>query len=84
MKVKIFSVQDSKAGVFMQPFPAVNELVALRGFADAAKDKVTNVGKHPEDFNLFELGEFDDQEGKFTNLNTPKMLGTANQYSQVQ
>lgn len=82
MQINIFAVQDSKAGIFMQPFPSVNELVALRGFADAAKNKETNVGKHPEDFNLYMLGTFDDTTGRFENLNTPKMLGSANQYSE--
>lgn len=32
-------------------------------FTDLANDKNTTVGRHPEDFKLVRLGEFDDIEG---------------------
>ena len=30
--------------------------------------------QHPEDFDLFELGEFDDTTGRFTLFDVPKQL----------
>ena len=30
--------------------------------------------QHPEDFDLFELGEFDDTTGRFVLLDVPKQL----------
>lgn len=65
MKV-IAAIRDVKAGIFMQPFfvPAVG--VAVRNVQDevrrVADDNMLNM--HPEDFELWQLGTFDDETGE--------------------
>lgn len=66
MKLVICSIHDSKAECFSQPmfFQAVGQ--ALRSFIDAVSDgdPKNNLSVHPEDFNLFRIGLFDDQTGE--------------------
>lgn len=77
MKLKVFSVFDSKAEVFQQPFFSLTKGQALRGFTDAANDKNHPMGAHPEDYALFEIGEFDDATGRVEPLKSPVSLGLA-------
>ena len=57
---KIFSVFDSKAELYLTPFFMKTKGEAVRGFEDVANDKNSAIGRHPEDYTLFELGEYDD------------------------
>jgi len=77
MKLKLFTVYDSKIGAFAQPFFMQSKGQALRSWMDVVNDKSTQFCKHPEDFTLFEIAEYDDSNGKFENLPAPISLGTA-------
>lgn len=76
MKMIVCSIKDRAADAFGRPFyvPAVG--VAIRSFQDevnrAADD--SQIYQHPEDFDLFELGEFDDATGLFLLFDNPKLL----------
>lgn len=82
MKLKIVSIFDSKAEVFNTPIFLPTVGMATRMFADQVNEKDSPFQKHPEDYTLFELGEYDSDSGKFENLDTPHSLGLANQYIQ--
>lgn len=66
MKQLAFSVFDSKARVFCKPFFVPTMEVALRAFQGAANDPSHEMGRHAEDFTLFQIGEFDDENGVLT------------------
>lgn len=76
MRLIICSIHDSKAEAFSQPmfFQAVGQ--ALRSFIDAVteNDPKSNLANHSADFNLFQIGEFDDQTGVITPM-APMHLG---------
>jgi len=79
----MFSVYDSKAGAYTQPFYAVNSRVAVRMFTELANDPKHTFGMHPEDFTLFELGSFDDQSGRIDQLDVKtSAIGKAIEYKQ--
>lgn len=59
-----FSVFDKKAVSFNTPFFVQTKGVAMRSFADLVADKRTTVAQHPEDFALYEVGFFAEQNGK--------------------
>ena len=80
MESKIYAIYDSKAEAFMQPFFSGTAGLALRTFADAANSPDTVIAKYPSDFELFELGVFDDQTGKFEIYEHRKPLGFAIEY----
>lgn len=66
IKTKVFSVFDSKTSLFGRPFTEQKEESAIRGFSDAVNDdsNPNNMwNKHPEDFSLFLIGEFNDETG---------------------
>lgn len=66
MKVKIFSILDAKTGAYMQPFFALAIGQAARMFGDNVNDTTSGMNKHPEDYVLYHIGEFDDNSGELT------------------
>lgn len=64
MITKMFAVYDSKAQVYGTPFCMGTIGLALRAFTDLAKDPQSTVSKYPQDFSLFQVGEYDDQLGQ--------------------
>lgn len=79
-KKLVFSVLDSKVGLFAQPFFMRSKGEALRAWVDNVNDKESPMSRHPGDFALMELGEYDEETGQFTNLQAPVNLGLATQY----
>jgi len=71
----VVCVKDRAADVFNRPFFVPHRNVAIRDFTDevnrVAGDNQLN--KHPDDFDLYLLGEFDDSRGAFVN-NDPQVL----------
>ena len=72
--VNVFSVRDQKANGFLQPFYLPNESVAYRAMYDCLSDPEHQFTKHPEDYSLYHLGEFDFETGKFTTHDTPEHI----------
>lgn len=79
MKLKIFSVYDSKAQAFLPPFFLPNEEMAKRTFADCVNSPSHQFGINPADYTLFALGEFDDNAGTMESY-PPSSLGLAVEY----
>lgn len=64
MTSQIFGIWDKKAEAFVnQPFFTMTKGLAIRAFADLAKDKSNDIGKHPEDYSLTHLGTFNHANG---------------------
>ena len=64
MKHKMFSVHDVKAGAYFPPWFLHQVGMAIRCFSDCVNDPEHNFGRHPADYTLFEIGEFDDSTGR--------------------
>uniref|UniRef100_UPI0040480DAA phage ORF5 protein n=2 Tax=Bacteroidota TaxID=976 RepID=UPI0040480DAA len=81
MKMIVCSIRDRAAEAYGRPFflPAVG--VAIRSFQDEVNRRAEDnqVFQHPDDFDLFELGSFDDATGKFELHETPKQLALGKQ-----
>lgn len=80
MKHKIFTVYDSKAEFYGQPFFAATRGIAIRMFTELANDGSSSVGKYPADFTLFEIGEYDDSDASFFHLPANENIGTGIQF----
>lgn len=79
MILKVLAVFDSKAGFFGQPFFEQREAAGVRAFGDAVNDSsnpANQWNKHPEDFQLFMIGEFDNESGELI-PSLPKALISA-------
>lgn len=57
---KMFTIFDSKAEAFLPPFFLPTKAMAVRVFTDCVNDEEHNWGKHPEDYTLFQLGNWND------------------------
>lgn len=77
MTLKMFSVYDSKAEAFIQPFFSQSTGTAVRSFEDAANQESHEFQKHAADYTLFELGDFDQNTGITTCLEVRINLGNA-------
>lgn len=78
MIVKIFSVYDCKAGVFNNPFYLPTNGVAIRSFGQIVSDPSTEINKFPDDFILYELGEYENTVPDFRMHPSPIQVIRAN------
>lgn len=74
--MRIFTVFDTKAAIYGQPFYAVTDGIALRMFSDAVNNNSPDnaLNRYPEDFTLYYIGEFDDVTGSVTGNLTPMLV----------
>lgn len=80
MNLKIYSVYDSKANTWGQPFTSPTRGQAMRGWDQVTNDEQSEIAKYPEDFSLFEIGEFDTEKGALSPYQSPESLGVAVQF----
>lgn len=62
--MNIYTVRDSKLEAYLAPFFAVNDALAIRMMEDTAADPQTSFSKHPEDFQIFFIGVYDEKAGE--------------------
>lgn len=75
--LKMFTVYDSKAEAYLQPFYAQATGAGVRIFAQASSDEAHQFNTHAADYTLFEIGTFDEHTGQLEPLKTQLNLGTA-------
>jgi hypothetical protein len=73
----LYTIYDIKAQVHNNPMVQNNNNEALRTFAQLANDTTTTVNKHPEDYQLCKVGEWDEYTGEIIGNKKLDMLGTA-------
>ena len=81
MKQIICTVKDRAADAYGRPMFVPSAGVAIRSFSDEInRDNPDNqLFNHPDDFDLYELGEFDDNTGLFSLHEQPKLLSLGKQ-----
>lgn len=77
-----FAIRDIKTDSFMLPFFQSHKAGAMRMFSELARDPQAPVAKHPEDFQLFEIGVYDPQTAAMTALPQPTFLANAVDFRQ--
>lgn len=61
----LYLIWDSKSESYSIPFIHLARGDALREFTRAANSNDSKIGLNPEDFSLFEVGQFDERTGEF-------------------
>jgi len=81
MKQIICTVKDRAADAYGRPMFVPSAGVAIRSFSDEInRNNADNqLYNHPDDFDLYELGEFDDNTGLFSLHEQPKLLSLGKQ-----
>lgn len=64
--MKLFAVYDKKAAAFGTPYFSVNRATGTRSFERACQDPGLEINQFPEDYQLFELADYDERTGKVT------------------
>lgn len=71
--LEFFTVYDSKAKAYNEPFPAKNKDVVLRDFVNAFKKKEAATENryymNAEDFSIFKVAQFDYKTGSLKTFN---------------
>lgn len=81
-EVKVLAVFDKKMGIFMTPWTSRSLGGAIRSFSDEANRAADDnqIYRHPEDFSLWHLANFDEENGIFNALEKgPTLLIEADQ-----
>lgn len=63
LKRPIVAVRDSAVGAFMNPFVVPSRAAAVRAFTDEVNREGGEMQKHPEDYELYAIGEFTEEVG---------------------
>lgn len=74
MLQKIYGIKDGKAEYFLKPFYSFSEEEAVRSIKGAVLDTTHPFSKSPMDFDLYYLGQFDDNTGIFQMEDSPKHM----------
>lgn len=80
MKTQVFSIHDSKAEAFIQPFFSATIKTAMREFEQAVNTVDHQFNRFAGDYTLFHLGSFDSSTGRFEELEASANLGVALTY----
>ncbi len=84
MLLNIYTIHDNKAMAYLSPFTFKNDGQAVRLFGDAINNQEHTFAKHPADYTLFNLGEFDDNTSEIKPKTTPQMLGNGVEFLTTQ
>lgn len=72
----LFTIWDSAAGAYLDPFVAPSVEFAIRSFRQAVNKPEHQFNMFPEDYTLFLCGEFDAETGRVKEQ-APQSLGVA-------
>lgn len=79
--MKIYAIKDQAIEAFGQPFFVQAQGMAVRMFMDETHNRESQISKHPEDFELWYLGEYEPTTGQVTN-NQPERINRATDFTQ--
>lgn len=80
---RMYSVHDSKAAAYLDPFYSTNDGTALRSFVAAARDEKHIFYLHASDYTLFFIGTFDEETSQLEGATPQINLGNALQLTAV-
>jgi len=80
--LKVFAVYDQAVKQYLRPFQMNTLAEATRGWIDVVNDPKTDFHKHPADYTLFHIAEYDESTGMFRNLDCPEVVGSALKFRQ--
>lgn len=77
--LKVFAVFDVKAAAYGNLICVSTRGLALRAFADACADQRGPLAQYPEDYAMYELGEYEPNAGSLVGHKNPIHVASASQ-----
>ena len=84
MKMVLTAVYDEKAKAFGDCFVSPSKGIAIRGFGDACKNTEGMLAKHPADYKLYFIGDYENEIGKVFCPEIPELLCSAVDFVEVR
>ncbi|QXP44228.1 MAG: nonstructural protein [Arizlama microvirus] len=76
----VCAIYDAKTCIYKHPFMGLTKGAAIRTFIDVVNDEGSEICRHPEDFTLFHIADYEETTGDY-NIKTPHdSLGTGVEY----
>jgi len=77
MKYAVCAVKDRAVDAYNRPIYVPTIGVAIRSFTDEVNRKDSELANHPEDYDLYEIGTWDDQTCIYTSIEAPRVIARA-------
>lgn len=74
MKMIVLALFDVKVAAFQRPAFAPTVAAFVRAVGDEARRAGSELSAHPDDYQLFRLGEFDDANGLIVPVTPPELV----------
>lgn len=81
MILQMFMIKDGAVLAFSQPFFARSRAEAIRMVEDTAQRPDHQFSLHPEDFELFQCGEWNDQTGNVTAMQPEHVISMSDLFA---
>jgi len=78
MLLQVFTIRDQAGEFYNPPFFAKTKQEAVRSFTRIKNDPQSTINQFPQHFDLYEIGTFDDSDGKMVTFDTPQHIIAAN------
>lgn len=73
----IFCIKDRAIDSYGDPFAQPSAQHAVRWFRDLVNDQTTPFAKHPDDYDLYTIAEYDDLKGHVHAIDHPTLVARA-------
>ncbi|WNK12611.1 MAG: nonstructural protein [Microvirus sp.] len=70
--MNLYSLRDVKLGTYAPPMCYHNDGVAVRELGDYLEAQDSPFRKHPYDYDLYQVGEWNEQTAQLKQLDTPR------------
>jgi len=80
--INLYTLLDKASKTTNHPMAFQTTRDAIDGLKQVADDKETALAKHPEDFELYKLGEYNPREMKFEIFDSPELVITVSEIIQ--
>ena len=80
MDKRVYTIYDSKAEVYMPPFMFGTKGEAIRAVTTTVNDGQSALSQFPEDYTLFEIGTWSDEDAVYRMHEAKESLGCVVEY----
>lgn len=84
MLVRMYSVFDKKIGSYQAPVTAHNVGHALRMFHSFCSNPDNPINKYHQDYDVYDLGEFDDVSGQIKPHTNPQFISSVTDILEIK
>lgn len=78
--MKIYAIYDQATEAYGQPFFVKSQGQAVRSFKEECENKESQFNKHPADYELWYIGEYDEETAVITK-NIPERVARAQDFA---